>query len=239
MSMTATADQKLIVRQLDAGFMIRVFLVLAAMLVVSLGIYVVGKHYGRTIAMAGHSDDTTAREIVMGNNVLHVPSNMIRNAWQRTDGSWPQLQLYARWPDMTGYSDANAAVFDTMEPGAPLLFLSIERRDMATDMSGRVATIYEKFFSGPPVEAGNGLVRRAFSSQSAYYMEDLYYEADSPYPFATRCIRENDRIAESICIRDIHVGRNLMVGYRFHASLLPYWREFDDAVRATIKGFVQ
>ena len=126
-----------------------------------------------------------------------------------------------------------------MEPGAPLLFLSIERRDMATDMSGRVATIYEKFFSGPPVEAGNGLVRRAFSSQSAYYMEDLYYEADSPYPFATRCIRENDRIAESICIRDIHVGRNLMVGYRFHASLLPYWREFDDAVRATIKGFVQ
>ena len=72
--MTASANPELIVRQLDARFMMRVFLVFAGLLLVSLAIYVAGKHYGRAIAMAGHTEDTRIREIVMGNNVLHVPS---------------------------------------------------------------------------------------------------------------------------------------------------------------------
>ena len=44
----------------------------------SLLISVGGNWLGRSIALAGHTDDTTIHEIVIGNNVISVPANAIR-----------------------------------------------------------------------------------------------------------------------------------------------------------------
>lgn len=189
------------------------------------------RFYASIIAQGGHSSSTELTQIVIGDDVIAVPENMIRFRGQRNQHNLKQLDLYAHWPTMQGYTAENTFVFDSTDPTAPLLFVTIEPRDMTQDMSGRISSIYEKFFAGPPVDAGNGLVRQAFSSESAYFSEDLYYEANSPYPFAARCVRENKNIADPFCIRDIHIGRDLMLTYRFHAEYLPEWLAMDRAVR--------
>ena len=225
-------------KALSQSFMSLLAKLAAAMIAVAIAIFASASYYGSIVAKGGHETEAAPRQITIANEVLNVPANMIRFRAQRKSRILERLDLYAHWPSMQGYSADRAAIFDDMKAGAPLLFISIEPRDMTTDMSGRVTTIYEQFFAGPPIDAGHGLVRRAFASESAYFMEDLYYEMDSPYPFAARCIRESDRIAAPYCIRDIHIGKDLMVSYRFHANMIGEWMQLDRAVRDTVTGFL-
>ena len=216
-----------------------VFKITGFMALVVVALYFSSNWYGELISRGGQTSDLSLRKIVIANDVVNVPANMIRFANQRNATSLPRLDLYAQWPSLSGYSDALANDFDSLADDAPLLFVSLEPRSMSKDMTGRIEAIYGHFFGGPPVDAGNGLVRRAFSSRTAFFSEDLYYEADSPYPFAARCIRESDKIAAPFCIRDIHIGHDLMLTYRFHANLLPQWMTLDRAVRQKFGAMVQ
>ncbi len=218
-------------RFVSENFPIMVIKLCLFMAIAATILFSAAKFYGSIIAQGGHSSSMELRQIVIGDDVIAVPENMIRFRSQRNQYNLNQLDLYAHWPSMQGYNSENTFVFDSSDPAAPLLFVTIEPRHMTKDMSGRISSIYENFFAGPPIEAGNGLVRRAFSSESAYFSEDLYYEANSPYPFAARCIHENKNIADPFCIRDIHIGRDLMLTYRFHAEFLPDWLAMDRAVR--------
>jgi len=201
-------------------------------------IYGAASYYGSLIAMGGHSASDRTHQIVLGNDLINVPENLIRFKSQRRSGDVNRLDVYLHWPSMEGFSDSRVGAFTSTDPATPVIYAAIELRDMSSDMSGRVSSIYESFFSGPPVDAGNGLVRRTFSANSAYFSEDLYYEVGSPYPYAARCIRESDKVAGSFCIRDIHIGRDLMVTYRFHASLLSDWMAMDHAIRSKLTGML-
>ncbi len=44
--------------------------------------------------------------MVIGNNVIAVPANIIRFEQARRDGIASRLDLYLRYPEMDGYSDA-------------------------------------------------------------------------------------------------------------------------------------
>ncbi|TIR44869.1 MAG: hypothetical protein E5X28_15815, partial [Mesorhizobium sp.] len=70
----------------DSTLMKRVFYVFAALALLSVAISLGGKWLGRSIAMAGYTDDTTVRQVVMSNNVISVPANFIRFDQARRDG---------------------------------------------------------------------------------------------------------------------------------------------------------
>ena len=93
----------------------RVFYAFAALALLSVAISVGGKWLGRSIAMAGHTDDTTIHEIVIGNNVISAPANAIRFERDRRDGVADRLDLYLHWPDMDGYSEAARDDFNHAE----------------------------------------------------------------------------------------------------------------------------
>ena len=213
---------------------VAIFLVFSAIVILA-----ASRFYGRIVSQAGNTTDMSLRQIVIGNDVLEVPANMIRYRSQRHNGTLARLDLHVHWPTMTGFSEEFAPAFNNVADNADIVFATIEPREMSRDMSGRISVIYENFFAGLPVEAGNGLVRRAFSVNSAYGSEDLYYEAGSPYPFAARCIRESDSMITPFCMRDIHIGRDLMLTYRFHRSLLPEWMALDRAVRQTFGDLIR
>lgn len=200
--------------------------------------YLSANWFGGAVSKAGHTTDTSIKRFSIEKTDLMVPLNMVRFSQQRKSGTLKRLDLYAHWPSLSGYSEKHAQDFDSLKDDAPLIFISLEPQTMSQEMSGRIEGIYNKFFAGPAIEAGNGLVRRAFSADSAYFSEDLYYEVNSPYPFATRCIRENDKVAASFCIRDIIVGNGLSLTYRFHSSLLPQWRDLESAIRAKYKTMI-
>ncbi len=147
---TLTAEPQNI-RAINSSFMLKVFYAFAVLALLSLGISVGGKWFGRSIALAGHTDDTTLREVVIGNNVIVAPANTIRFDRQRRDGIAERLDLYLRWPQLDGYSDAARDDFNHAKSSRNIVFLSFEQRMMSRDMSGRLESIYTSMLAQPGI----------------------------------------------------------------------------------------
>lgn len=209
----------------------------ATLLIAAVAMFTTAHLFGDSLSRAGHSSSTKNLEVVIGNEYLRVPSNKVRFYSQRSSGAHEKLDLYFHWPSLSGYRDSLSSDFNNSNEDKNLVFITIEPRNMSFDMSGRVTPIYSQFFEGKPVATGSGLVKQPLSAKGGFIDEDLYYAASSPYPFATRCVRE---VASTtpFCIRDIHVGRNLMLTYRFHQKYLRDWIELEQSIRAITKSMI-
>lgn len=201
------------------------------LLAIALTMLTIATYFGDTLARGGHSPSTEKLEIVLANQVLHVPANTIRFPNQRTSSVHTRLDLYLHWPTLSGYSDELKEDFNHAGEAANIIFITLEPRNMSFDMSGRLGPIYSMFLEGEPQVSPTGLVRQSLSESGGFIDEDLYYQQASPYPFVTRCVRENSAIGTPFCIRDIHLGRDLMITYRFHKSFLNNWIALEEAVR--------
>ncbi len=215
----------------------KIFLVTVILLIASLLMYISALFFGDNLSRAGHSSSTEKLEIIINNDYLKVPANKIRFYAQRHSGGQKQLDLYMHWPSLSGFTDELKSEFNSSKDNTNLIFLSIEPRNMSYDMSGRVSLIYEQFFEGSPVQTNVGLLKQGLSSKGGFIDEDLYYAAASPYPFATRCVRKSTGIAP-FCIRDIHIGKGLMLTYRFHQQYLPQWIELEQTISALAKSMI-
>ncbi len=189
----------------------------------------------------GNSTNTVAREIVIGNNVLSVPENMIRLEKARRDGVTDKLELFMHWPDMSGYSPALRDAFNDADASRSILFVTIQEKMMSRDMSGRFEPIYRRLILEPASRGSDGLVIYQFKPDSGYANEVLAVgRRDGQRPFVTRCLT-GEAAAESLaaCERDIDFGDELSATYRFSDRFLVDWSAIDLAVRKRIEGFVQ
>lgn len=224
-----------------SAFMLRVFCAFAALALLSAAISVAGKWAGRSIAMAGHTDNRTVHEVVIGNNVLAVPANMIRFEGSRRGGVASRLDLYVRWPQLDGYSLDARDDFNHAGGSRRILFLSFEERIMSRDMSGRLDPIYRSLVDQPGRAGPGGLTVHPFTRKSGYVDEVLIVgDADGPAPFAARCLSgKAARDSLAPCERDIHIGDGLNLVYRMPAELAGSWREVEAAVRRLAEDFLQ
>jgi hypothetical protein len=222
------------------GFVLRLFLAMAGLAVLSAGISVGGKWAGRSIAMAGHTDSRVLHEVVIGNDVLSVPANMIRFENSRRDGVAARLDLYLNWPQMDGYSNEARDDFNHVDGSKRLLFLAFEERMMSRDMSGRLEPIYRSLIEGDGRKGPAGLTIYPFKEKSGYLDEVLIVaEAPGEAPFVARCLSgEQARLSLAPCERDIHVGEGLTLTYRMPAELALSWREVEAAVRKAAAEFL-
>lgn len=230
MSQSATAEPLPAIR---VSLMRRVFASFLLLAAASLAISMGGRWLGAAIALGGHSDDPSPREIVIGNDVVVVPANTIRHERARLDGVAPRLDLYLRWPDMTGYSAAAQADFNHAGGSRRILFLSFEPRTMSRDMSGRFEPIYRSLIEPAGRSGPAGVRLHAFGAASGYVNEELAVAGgDGAGPFVARCMT-GASAEESLapCERDLAVGRELSLTYRFPRELLEDWRRLDMAVR--------
>ena len=215
-------------------FMMKVFYLFAALVALSVAISVGGRWFGQSISKGGHTDSAALREIVIGNNVIVAPENMIRFPDARRDGIAQRLDLYVRWPDLNGYSEPVRDDFNHAGNSRNILFLTFEESSMSREMSGRFAPIYNELIDKPGTPAGNGLTIYRFSEKSGYLDETLAVAARAgDTPFVARCLK-GAAAAQSLapCERDIHLGSDLSLTYRFPAELLKNWPALEAAVRA-------
>jgi hypothetical protein len=191
--------------------------------------------------MSGYSDDPTPREIVIGNNVLSVPANAIRFEDARHDGVAPRLDLYLRWPDLTGYSNAARDDFNNKDDRRDILFLSFEPQMMSRDMSGRFEPIYRSVIAEPGVAGENGVTLYGFRPDTGYLNETLAVASRSGgEPFVARCLTgAAGRDSLAPCQRDILIGDELSLNYRFPRRLLNDWQSLDAAVTAKARSFIR
>jgi hypothetical protein len=229
------------IRSVDQAFLMRTFHVFIVIAAVSVLIAAAGRWLGPRISLGGYSDDATSREIVIGNNVLSVPANAIRFAEARHDGVAARLDLYLRWPDLQGYSDAARDDFNGVNGRKDILFLSFEPRTMSQDMSGRFQPIYRSLIAEPGNPAGNGMTLYKFKPETGYVGEVLAVGARSgEEPFVARCLAgaaADDSLAP--CQRDILVGDGLSLNYRFPREVLAAWKALDAAVAAKARSYLR
>lgn len=218
----------------NSALMMKVFYGFAVLAILSVAISLGGRWFGHTIALAGYTDDTTPHEVVIGNDVIAVPSNMIRFEKARHNGVASRLDLYLRWPEMDGYSEAARAAFNNTDGNKRIIFLGLEPRMMTRDMSGRLAPIYNALTVKPGVPGPEGMTLYGFRENSGYLNEVLAVAARAGEPaFVARCLNgEEAEQSLAPCERDVFVGKDLSLTYRFPRELLGAWRALDRAVIA-------
>ena len=194
----------------------------------AIGLYL----YFSNLHTARFSSSQKPVEVVIANTVLLVPENMIRFEKQRVSQATDKLDLFVSWPDMNGYRETTKALFESSSDASNLVFVTIEPRAMMHDMSGRLRPIYARFFEGVGILGPSGLVQQPLNSAAGFIDEDLFFDPSSPYPFVARCTRAGQHTIRATCLRDIHLGKDLMMTYRFDKKLLPHWTDLDDKVRA-------
>lgn len=195
---------------------------------------VTGKWLGDAIALGGNTESQIVHWITVGQDTIALPANVIRFDSQRRNGRAETVSIYFTWPGLEGYSRRNAAVFSDPGRAIGLIFAEFSQSVMSRDMSGRVEPIYSRLFSGPPAKGPAGLEIHALTRKSGFGDEKLL-TATLPDGriYAVRCLLPADpRSSMSAdCLRDVRVGRDLTMLYRFSSTLLPQWREIDEAMR--------
>lgn len=225
----------------NSALILKVFYAFAALAILSLAISIGGRWFGRAISMAGYTDDTSLHEIVIGNDVISAPANTIRFEKSRRDGVASRLDLYLRWPEMDGYSEAARPAFNNTDGQKRIIFLGFEPRVMSRDMSGRLQPIYSALIVQPGVPGPEGMTLYGFRENSGYLNEVLAVAARvGEPPFVARCLggaEAEEQLAP--CERDVFVGQDLSLTYRFPRELLGEWRALDAAVTAKAKAMLR
>ena len=223
------------------SFLGKVFTGFAVLAALSLALSLAGRWFGAEIALGGHTDDETLHEIVIGNDVLVVPENMIRLDKARRDGVAARLDLYVRWPEMDGYSTAARDIFNNTTGVPRLVFLGFEQPMMSRDMSGRLEPIYDALIVKPGTPGPGGTVAYDFSPVSGYLNEQLVVaRRPGRVPFVARCL-SGASAEQSLapCERDVRVGDGLSLSYRFPRDLLADWHALDTSVRALARKLIR
>ncbi|MBB5276435.1 hypothetical protein HNR26_002504 [Rhizobium rosettiformans] len=218
------------------------FLVIATMCVLvlaaaSVAISWFGRSYGEQLSLAGHSQSTDIVNITVGRDQLALPENVIRFEEQRQGGLAERVDLYLLWPEMTGYSPDQRRRFDDLSLSNSLIFLQISQSTMSRDMSGRVEPIYRHLLERESTPGPADLSAFQFKDATGYEGETLLTGTlPDGATYAIRCLltASQSKASGSDCQRDIHVGEDLTVLYRFSSDMLKDWAAIDAAVRSYV-----
>ena len=190
------------------------------------------------VAFDGRTTERTPIRLLIAGTEVIVPANMIRFPTERRPGPIERVNLLLHWPELDGFSEANADVFRDIEPTAPLIFVTVLGRDTDYGTSGWLDRIYTRYFSDDAWAGPNGLVGVRLTEDSGYAGEELFFQPESDEPFVARCTAEGDRELPATCLREILIGDALLARYRFNKTLLGEWEKVDPAVQARVAGMV-
>ena len=170
--------------------MLKVFYVFAALALLSLAISAGGKWFGRSIAMAGHTDDRSLQRNRHRQQCdfcarQRDPLRARRAATVLPPGS----TSICAGRTFDGYSEAARDDFNHAKGARNIIFLSFEERMMSRDMSGRFAPIYASMIVRPGVPGPAGTLLYGFTEQSGYLNEVLAVgERARQGAFVARCL---------------------------------------------------
>lgn len=187
--------------------------------------------YHASTVLSGFVSEVSPIEVTIAGHHLAIPANMIRSAKVRRGGETELVELALHWPTLSGYSEGLAEEFRGETGSSAILYASLSPQSLPADSTGRLVSVYARFFEGPASPGPNGLVGRRLAADSGYGGEILYFTPKEIEPFVTRCIDSRDSGLRGTCMRDIALGNGLALQYRFDSALLGQWESLDSAMR--------
>ncbi|TCR82198.1 hypothetical protein [Rhizobium sp. BK376] len=221
------------------GFVYRLTAVVALLAVLTVAISIGGRWLGQRISLGGHTDDTKVFTVTVGEDTLRLAANTIRFPSERSDGSTERVDLYLTWPQMQGYNEADRLSFNDVSQSSSLIFLQFTQSTMSRDMSGRLAPIYSHLIEGDPFAGPHGLTAHRLRADAGYTNEVLLTAPRPGKPdYVVRCVLPStpDKATSGDCQRDVHLGKDLTVLYRFSSALLGDWDHIDAAIQTFVES---
>lgn len=223
---------------ISSGFVYRLTAGVAVLAALTVAISVGGHWLGEKISLAGHTTDIKPISVTIGDDTMRLAANTIRFPSERSDGMAERVDLYLTWPQMQGYSETDRMRFDDISQSSSLIFLQISQSTMSHDMSGRLGPIYSQLMDGAAYAGPFGLTAHQLRADAGYNDEILL---TAPRPdetdYVVRCLLPSSPVLATSgdCQRDIKVGKDLSVLYRFSSNQLGDWRAMDAAVQNFVK----
>jgi hypothetical protein len=219
-------------------FLWRMTAIVVVMLLLVVVINIAGHWYGKRIALAGHTTSTEELMLHIGQDDIRLFENTIRFGQQRENGAAERVDLYLTWPGLEGFTEQNRNLFENVSHSNALIFLQLSQSTMSRDMSGRFDLIYSNLLEGKPQALKYGLTLHRFRADSGYGREVILTAPRKNQPdYVVRCLlpEQPDTVTSGDCQRDVHIGHDLTLFYRFSASLLPDWEKIDTALSGYIE----
>ncbi|MBB3382264.1 MULTISPECIES: hypothetical protein [unclassified Rhizobium] len=223
---------------ISSGFVYRLMAGVAVLAALTVAISVGGNWLGEKISLAGHTTDTKPISITIGDDTIRLAANTIRFPSERLNGPAERVDLYLTWPQMQGYSEADRLRFDDISQASSLIFLQISQSTMSRDMSGRLGPIYSQLMDGASYAGPFGLTAHRLRADAGYNGEILLTASRSgETDYVVRCLLPSSPALATSgdCQRDVKVGKDLSVLYRFSSNQLGDWRTMDAAVQDFVK----
>ncbi|QFY60092.1 hypothetical protein FZ934_06400 [Rhizobium grahamii] len=224
---------------LSMSLLLRAMALIATLAALTLAISIGGRWIGERISLAGNTDSVAPVTLTIGRDTLEVPANAIRFSSQRKDGVAERADLYLTWPQMQGYTKDNRDRFDDISQSSGLIFMQITQSTMSRDMSGRLEPIYNHLVDGKSETFGAGMTLHHFRADAGYPGEVLLTAPRvNGDDYVVRCMlpATAEAATSGDCQRDIKVGRDLSVLYRFSSQHLPDWDHIDAAIRHFVEA---
>jgi hypothetical protein len=227
---------------LSNGFLLKLTAFIGFLAVLTAALTIAGKYYGDRIAMDGRTTSREIFHILVGQDVLALPANTIRFENQRHTGEAETVNVYLSWPELDGYTPRSEARFADPAGSQDLVFIEFSQSVMSRDMSGRLEPIYSRLFRGEPEKGPGGLIVHHLDAKSGFGDEVILTGMTSTGGlYVARCLlpKTPAQATTADCQRDIHVGRDLTLLYRFSSKLLPQWETLDARLQAFAGAHIQ
>ena len=231
--MTSTASSQDQSDLLSSATLFRIAVAIGMLAALMAVISIAGTRIGDRLADGGHTTSQDIRHIIIGQDVLALHENIIRFQQQRRSGPADKVNVYLSWPAMRGYSRDNASIFSDPARSASLIFAEFAQSVMTRDMTGRLDPIYRRLFRGKPRPGPAGLEIHTLDAAHGFGPEVLVTgRRRSGEMFVARCILpgSGETSTSADCQRDVHVGHDLTMIYRFSAKRLGDWSALDTAM---------
>jgi hypothetical protein len=185
------------------------------------------------------TDDTSPIRLSLGRLVLTVPANYLDSRAARQGGPQDALTLSALLPDMRGYSDADAPLFQGNPPDSPLVRLTFKKDESEMSAAERLRRIYGPYLAGDKGrDGGFGLTQYAFRPDSGYGNSDLFAGTQGGKLLLFLCERADPQLASPNClVTGRTVAANVNFSWRFKRAYLARWREIAAGVDRLLARF--
>lgn len=220
------------------------FRVLAVVAGLSAIMVVAGHFYGSRLLQSSMSTSPEPIQLVIGNDVLDVPENMIRHEAQRVPGVTGRVDLRLYWPERAGYRLSHADAFSDTDPETTqTVLISVAKRQWLLDMAGRLELVYGKAADASAAPRPlHGLTALRLDPAHGYVDETLYFAPSAnggALPaFIARCNEPAAGAAPLLlaCETDLFFGETLEARIRFPAHFLADWARFRSELDAFLYG---
>ena len=175
----------------------------------------------------------------VGGTPFLIPANYIVYSRERNSGPHARVTLVALIPDFRGYSPEEARQFTDDSARSRVVHLRIWADDLALSEAAQLHRVLLHFVKSPRGQPGSfGLTRYSFRTDNGYRGQDLFVGVYRGQTIVLRCWRAAGTNQAPDCMRDLRLGHNVVLSYRFKRTYLGQWRQIAQGVRQLVAQFL-